>query len=387
MSYETKLFGAIPYTVRDSDTPIYAPELIEQYLLEHYHDKKNVLSDVIEVFHDDKHNGNIIHVESKTISGTFVSPVFDGESEEDMQKYIDDENGVTLIFSIPSKYSKPKEKDHITIYQIIERVSNAIKKAYQEYGEKAISKDLKVNNYDEFMVKVTPYFEKFEDLFRESNDSIDDQDIFGYACNVVEHGYSIDFQNRIFKLELLNNVGAIYINDKLIASHSLKISPLKNVGGDFCWGYKNGGSTMRTAMVVLHECLVDYDQALPYYDDMARAFSNEFLSIFMQDEKAIFEEQKVLYWVREYQEKNPNIRGDKNIVKDVCKQLNISQKELADKMGIDDGTIRKWASGATKTPLWAENFMTLIIVNEKNVKAISTFKLFIEEIGVGKTNT
>jgi len=79
--------------------------------------------------------------------------------------------------------------------------------------------------------------------------------------------------------------------------------------------------------------------------------------------------------------------GEQNIVKLTCKELGITQKELSDKLGIDDGTVRKWSSDPTKTPVWAQNFMSLILEHDKNIKAISAFKFFIENIGVGKTNS
>lgn len=80
-------------------------------------------------------------------------------------------------------------------------------------------------------------------------------------------------------------------------------------------------------------------------------------------------------------------KQQENIVKRACKELGITQKELADKLGVDDGTVRKWASEATKTPEWAEKFISLIIEHEKNVKAISSFKYFLDSVGVGKTNS
>lgn len=79
--------------------------------------------------------------------------------------------------------------------------------------------------------------------------------------------------------------------------------------------------------------------------------------------------------------------GETNIVKLTCKELGITQNELADKLGIDGGTVRKWSSDPTKTPLWAQKFMSLILEHEKNMKAISAFKFFIENVGVGKTNS
>lgn len=63
--------------------------------------------------------------------------------------------------------------------------------------------------------------------------------------------------------------------------------------------------------------------------------------------------------------------SENNIVKRACAQLGITQKELAGRLRVDDGTVRKWASGASKTPEWAEAFIALIIDNEHH-KAIST---------------
>jgi len=54
-----------------------------------------------------------------------------------------------------------------------------------------------------------------------------------------------------------------------------------------------------------------------------------------------------------------------NLIKKVCDEFEITQKELADIIGIDDGTVRKWASGATKTPLWAENFIQILFENRQ----------------------
>lgn len=77
-----------------------------------------------------------------------------------------------------------------------------------------------------------------------------------------------------------------------------------------------------------------------------------------------------------------NLRSKENIVKRACKELGITQKELAEKLGVDDGTVRKWASEATKTPEWAEKFITLILEHDKNKKGIEHFKNFLNSVGV-----
>ena len=70
-----------------------------------------------------------------------------------------------------------------------------------------------------------------------------------------------------------------------------------------------------------------------------------------------------------------------NIVKKVCKELGITQKELAERIGVDDGTVRKWSSSG-KIPQWGENFIKIILekkeCEEKLQKFQTAFKL-IEE--------
>ena len=53
-----------------------------------------------------------------------------------------------------------------------------------------------------------------------------------------------------------------------------------------------------------------------------------------------------------------------NIVKKVCKELGITQKELAERMKVSEGTIRNWSS-QNNPPEWAVSFMNLLLEYEK----------------------
>ena len=53
-----------------------------------------------------------------------------------------------------------------------------------------------------------------------------------------------------------------------------------------------------------------------------------------------------------------------NIVKKVCKELGITQKELAEKMGVSEGTMRNWSS-QNNPPEWAVKFMNLLLEYEE----------------------
>ena len=55
---------------------------------------------------------------------------------------------------------------------------------------------------------------------------------------------------------------------------------------------------------------------------------------------------------------------EENIVKKVCKELGITQKELAERMGVNDVTVRNWSSKGNP-PDWAVKFMNLLLEYEK----------------------
>ena len=59
-----------------------------------------------------------------------------------------------------------------------------------------------------------------------------------------------------------------------------------------------------------------------------------------------------------------------NIVKNTCLVLGISQKDLADKMGISEGTVRNWSSSG-EIPQWGLNFINTLIECKKD-KDIAT---------------
>lgn len=99
MSYSGLLFNQIPYEVRENDEPIYQESTIESYLLAHYlGNKKDLLNDVISIFHDDKHSGNMMTVNTKKTKGTFWYPASNCEEIENFED--DDHNAVGLVFQI-----------------------------------------------------------------------------------------------------------------------------------------------------------------------------------------------------------------------------------------------------------------------------------------------
>ncbi|MFQ6341985.1 XRE family transcriptional regulator [Campylobacter sp. VTCC 70190] len=62
-----------------------------------------------------------------------------------------------------------------------------------------------------------------------------------------------------------------------------------------------------------------------------------------------------------------------NIVKEVCKELNITQKELSSVLGVAPNTATQWAT-QIEPPQIAVNFMKLLIENKKQKEQLEKFK-------------
>lgn len=65
-----------------------------------------------------------------------------------------------------------------------------------------------------------------------------------------------------------------------------------------------------------------------------------------------------------------------NIVKRVCKELGITQRELAERMGVSQGMPAKWAMEATPPPQWAIVSMNLLLENERMKAKLEKLKDF-----------
>jgi len=63
-----------------------------------------------------------------------------------------------------------------------------------------------------------------------------------------------------------------------------------------------------------------------------------------------------------------------NIVKQVCKELNINQKELAQRIKIEEVTISRWAKNKVPVPNWALEIFELLKTEKKFNEAKSKFK-------------
>lgn len=80
MSYESKLFGNIPYEVKNADNAIYSEEVVEHALLDFYDDKASVKAEVIKVTHDHKHKANVLYVYTHNTD----AEIWEGSIEDDL---------------------------------------------------------------------------------------------------------------------------------------------------------------------------------------------------------------------------------------------------------------------------------------------------------------
>jgi len=54
-----------------------------------------------------------------------------------------------------------------------------------------------------------------------------------------------------------------------------------------------------------------------------------------------------------------------NIVKETAKKLGLTQKELAEEIGVNEQTVGGWAREITPTPKWALKLFSLLVAQHK----------------------
>ncbi|MCZ6161968.1 helix-turn-helix transcriptional regulator [Campylobacter ureolyticus] len=75
--------------------------------------------------------------------------------------------------------------------------------------------------------------------------------------------------------------------------------------------------------------------------------------------------------------------SDENIVKKVCRELEITQRELAERLGVAQNTPAQWAT-QTEPPEMAVKFMELMLKYKKTETQLNKFKKAFELIDEAK---
>lgn len=74
---------------------------------------------------------------------------------------------------------------------------------------------------------------------------------------------------------------------------------------------------------------------------------------------------------------------EENIVKLTCKELGITQKELAERMNVSEGTVNRWSSKPDEIPPQSTKMFDLLIENQilkSKTEKINTIFTLIKEI-------
>ncbi|EOB0539195.1 helix-turn-helix domain-containing protein [Campylobacter coli] len=75
--------------------------------------------------------------------------------------------------------------------------------------------------------------------------------------------------------------------------------------------------------------------------------------------------------------KERNKMEKENIVKEVCKELNITQKELSEILGVHLTTIQKWVANDNDLPLQAKKSLNLVLENHHLKIRLKTLDEFV----------
>jgi len=67
-------------------------------------------------------------------------------------------------------------------------------------------------------------------------------------------------------------------------------------------------------------------------------------------------------------------KNSENLVKKTCKELGITQKELAEKIGVSKTTISDWSVGKTQIPKMAQNLLNLLTEQKEHLRFRESIK-------------
>jgi len=73
----------------------------------------------------------------------------------------------------------------------------------------------------------------------------------------------------------------------------------------------------------------------------------------------------------------------KNIVKYVCSELDITQKALAEEIGVSEGTVNRWSAKPEDMPLQTQKTLKILLENaqlKENQNKLQTALSLLEEV-------
>ena len=160
----------------------------------------------------------------------------------------------------------------------------------------------------------------------------------------------------------------------------------------FDWGY-NGSATRQLAFSILYQVSNE-----KFAKENASKFSNDVIKT-LSSRDWILNASDVLKWVEENsdretlsilkEEKEPvkskgstkTKKPKSNVVKNVCKELEITQKNLAEILEVPEGTVSSWAV-KNEIPRLGKKAIEFYILNKKNQDIVDSYKNFVNLLNV-----
>jgi len=194
---------------------------------------------------------------------------------------------------------------------------------------------------------------------------------------------SINMNNHVFKghKALLGNKFVTYGEVELPTRYEL----FAKSNNGFDWG-TTGGSSIQLAFSILYQ--VSSQEIAQKY---AVSFASDIVSKFSRD--WVLNTNDVLDWIdkncKDEIQKEPvamtklqpikktkkTNKPKNNVVKEVCKELNVTQKHLAKILEVPEGTVSSWAV-KNEIPRLGKKAIEFYIMNEKNQKIIDSYRSF-----------
>jgi len=153
----------------------------------------------------------------------------------------------------------------------------------------------------------------------------------------------------------------------------------------FDWGY-NGSASIQLAFSMLHQ-LSDTEFAKEY----APQFSQEVIKS-LNSRDWLLSAADVVEWIEKNSDNSrlqmeskamsmvkPPRKAKKikrNVVKDVCRELSITQKNLAEILEVPEGTVSSWAV-KNEIPRLGKKAIEFYIQNRKNQEVVDSYKNFV----------
>jgi len=195
---------------------------------------------------------------------------------------------------------------------------------------------------------------------------------------------ALNMNNHVFKghRTLLGNKFVTYGEVELPTRYDI----FQKSGNGFDWG--NGGkSSTQLAFSMLYQ-VSNQELAAEY----ATQFANDIVRT-LNTRDWIISTADILKWIdqnceqKEKEEESPQMERLKavkkpkklktNVVKEICKELDITQKNLAEILEVPEGTVSSWAV-KNEIPRLGKKAIEFYILNTKNQKIVDSYRSFIQ---------